>query len=67
MARICGARVIDLRDAGVVEPTEHQRLVLESPQHAGGGQIGAQNLQRHAPPGGFLFRFVDHAHTAAPE
>jgi hypothetical protein len=65
--RIGDARVVHLRDAGMLKASEKLGLVLEAPQARGIPEPRTNHLQRHAAVGALLFGLVDHAHGAFPD
>ena len=60
-------RVVDLRDAGVLQPAQRLRLVLEAAEHLAGGISRADHLQGHGAMRELLLRLVDRAHPALTE
>src|SRR6266850_4330034 len=63
-ARIRRTRLIDLRDAGMLQSSQRLGLLLESPQQLFAGTSGLNHLHCNCAPGMLLFRFIDDAHTA---
>jgi hypothetical protein len=58
-----GAGLVDLGDAGVLEPPEHLRLVEEAPQHPARRQRGPEGLDGDGPPGEGLLGLVHDPHA----
>jgi hypothetical protein len=58
------ARLMDLRDAGMRQPRQQLRLLLEAPQHPPARQSRAHHLQGDDAAGEVLLGPVDHAHPA---
>ena len=64
VTRLGDARVVDLRDARVLQAAEDLGFVLEAAQMRRAGQPGTNHLQRDAAMGPILLRLVDDAHRA---
>jgi hypothetical protein len=58
------ARLVNLRDAGMLQTTQRLRLLLEAPQQIGAGPGGLNHLQRDTAPRLILLRLVHGAHAA---
>ena len=63
-AGIRAARLVDLRDAGMLQPAKRLRLLLEPAQHLGAGPGGLNHLERDSAPRLVLLGLVDRAHPA---
>jgi hypothetical protein len=64
---ICCAGLVDLRDAGVLQPAKHFHLELEAAQTVGRQRVGPDDLQGHAPSRPLLLGEVNHAHATSAE
>jgi hypothetical protein len=62
MPRIRRTRLVDLRDAGMLEPSQNLRLLLETPKERSGREAGFDHLERDNPARPLLLGFVDRAH-----
>ena len=58
------ARLVDLGDAGMLEPGQDFRLELEAADRAGIEQAGADHLERDQAMRAILLGLVHHAHAA---
>src|SRR5262249_55215852 len=57
------ARLVNLRNARMLQTTEGLRFLLEAAQEFGVGQPGLEDLERNGAPRMILFRLVDRAHA----
>ena len=64
--RVGAASLVDLRDAGMLQPAQRLRLLLEAAQHLGAGPGGLDHFERDTAPGLVLLGLVDRAHSALP-
>ncbi len=62
-----GARLVDLRDARVLQAPQHVRFVLEAREHLGRRHAGVDHLERHRAARAVLLGLVDDAHAALAE
>ena len=67
LAVVGEAGLVDLRDAGVVQPGQDLGLVGEALEQGGGGQAGADDLEGHRAARVVLLCLVDGAHAAFAE
>ena len=61
VSRAC---LVNLRNPGMLEPSERLRLPLEAAQRLVGGQAGPDDFERHLPARLLLLRLVDGPHAA---
>jgi hypothetical protein len=61
------AGLVDLRNAGVVQPGQDLRLVGEALEEGGGGEAGAYDLEGDRAARAILFRLVDGSHAPLAE
>ena len=64
LAVVGEAGLVDLRDAGVVQPAQDLGLVGEALEQGGGGEAGADDLEGDRAARAVLLRLVDGAHAA---
>ncbi len=63
-ARLGGARLVDLRDSGMLQPAKGLRFPLEPLEQLAAGRASPDHLQRDASAGRILLRLVDRAHAS---
>ena len=64
LAVVGEAGLVDLRDAGVMQPAQNLGLVGEPLDDGGGGEAEADDLEGHDAAWAILLRLVDGAHAA---
>jgi hypothetical protein len=61
------ARVVDRRDAGMIERGQHARLAAQALVETAAGRRRVRHLERHFSPERLVARDVDGAHAATPD
>ena len=67
LAVVGQAGLVDLGDAGVVQPAEDLGLMAEALEEGGGGEAGADDLEGDGAARAVLLRLVDGAHAPLAE
>jgi hypothetical protein len=62
-----GPRFVNLRDVGMMEPSQNLRLLLEAPDQIAAGPAGSDDLESDQPARLLLFGFIHGAHAAFAE
>lgn len=62
-----GSRFVNLRDVGMMQPSQNLRLLLEAPNQIAARPAGSDDLERDQPTRLLLFGFIHGAHAAFAE